>query len=174
MSSLHLQTKRLSIEYLEPADAAFTLALLNDPDFITHVGDRHIRTVAGAREYLEDGPIASYREHGFGMFRVRVRASGEVVGMCGLVNRSGLEEVDIGYAFLPRGRGRGLALEAAQAVFDYARQELGLQRIVAVVTPSNRPSIALLEKLGLLFERTIRLSPDGVELCLYGWTSGRR
>ncbi|MFV0276124.1 MAG: GNAT family N-acetyltransferase [Parahaliea sp.] len=164
-----LTTERLLMAALTPNDAPHMLAVLNDPDFIANVADRGVRTLAQARRYIEDGPIASYREHGFGMYAVRLRESGEFLGLCGLVKRPQLADVDIGYGFLPAARGRGLALEAARAVWTHATGDLGLQRLVAIVSPHNAASIRLLEKLGLRYEGQVQLGPEDPLLRLYGW-----
>lgn len=164
-----LHTPRLLIDPLTEDDASFMLALLNDPDFIEHIADRGVRTLDQARQYLRDGPLMSYRENGFGLWAVRPRGGGEPLGICGLVQRPTLSDVDIGYGFLPAARGRGLALEAAQAVLDYARGPLGLKRLVAIVTPANRASRSLLDHLGFAYESMIQLTPEAEALCLYGW-----
>jgi [ribosomal protein S5]-alanine N-acetyltransferase len=164
-----LQTARLTIEPLTLSDAPFILTLLNDPDFIAQIADRGIRDEAAARRYLEEGPLASYREHGFGLWAVRQRDGGETLGMCGLLQRPTLADVDIGYALLPGARGRGLAREAAQAVLHYARDTLGLASLVAIVAPGNAPSRALLEGLGFEHERMVQLTPEAEHLCLYRW-----
>ena len=147
-----LQTPRLLIDPLTEDDAPFMLALLNDPDFIEHIADRGVRTLDQARQYLRDGPLASYRENGFGLWAVRPCEGGEPLGICGLVQRPTLSDVDIGYGFLPAARGRGLALEA-----------------VAIVTPANRASRSLLDHLGFAYESMIQLTPEAEALCLYGW-----
>lgn len=170
---LTLTTERLTIQPLTLEDAPHMLAVLNDPDFIVHVADRGVRTLEQAREYIDTGPLASYREHGFGMYAVRLNSSGEFMGLCGLVRRPQLDDVDIGYGFLPAARGRGLALEAARAVWDYAVNDLGLDRIVAIVSPHNGPSIRLLEKLGLRYEHDIVMSGGEEPIRLYGWDRGK-
>jgi ribosomal-protein-alanine N-acetyltransferase len=164
-----LLTPRLRINDLSVDDAPFMLALLNDPDFIANIADRGVRTEAEAQRYIAEGPLASYREHGFGLYAVRLRESGETVGLCGLVKRPALADVDIGYGFLPAARGRGLALEAARRVWQYATGELGFTRLVAIVAPHNQPSIRLLETLGLRYEQELHLAPDEAPVRLYGW-----
>ena len=162
-----LTTERLKLEELVPEDAAFALELLNDPDFIANVADRGLRTIPEVENYLIDGPIASYRKHGFGMYAIRRLDNGDSIGMCGLVKRPGLEDIDIGYGFLPAARGHGFAREAARAVFDFARSELGLTRIVA---PGNAPSITLLENLGMHHESMVRLPGEEQSIRLYAWS----
>jgi ribosomal-protein-alanine N-acetyltransferase len=162
-----LETSRLILNKLTPNDAKFTLQILNDRDFIHYVADRGIRTEAGARDYLMDRVMASYREHGFGMAAVRRKDSGETIGMCGLVKRESLQHVDIGYAFLPEVRGKGYASEAALATVQMAREDFGLSRLLAIIHPDNKPSRALAEKIGMHFDTMIRLDPEEYKICLY-------
>ncbi len=164
-----LETTRLIIDELRSEDASFMLEMLNDPNFIRYVADRGVRTEEAARAYLHDRVIASYKEHGFGMGAVRLKDSGETIGMCGLVNRDGLEDIDIGYGFLPKSRGKGYALEAGLAVMEMGREDFGLHRILAIIHPANTGSRALAEKMGMHFESMIRLTPDEEEICLYAW-----
>ncbi len=152
---------------MTPADAAFILQLVNDADFLRHIGDRGVRTDDDARRYIETGPLASYARHGFGLWLVERRADRVPIGMCGLLKRDTLADVDIGFAYLPAWRGQGYALEAAQAVMEHGRRVLALPRIVAIVSPDNAGSIRLLGKLGLVFERRVDLNGDGRETSLY-------
>ena len=165
-----LQTERLTLRELSEQDAPLMLAVLTDPDFLRNIGDRGVHTEDDARRYIVDGPIAMYRQYNFGMYRVELK-DGTPVGLCGLVKRDGLEDVDIGFAFLPRYRGRGYALEAAQAVMAYGRDTIGLKRIVAIALPDNLPSVQLLEKLGMQAERHIKLPKGDAELVLMGWNA---
>ena len=164
-----LSTPRLQLDEVRASDADFVLELLNDPDFLTQIGDRGVRDLDAARSFISERIHASYLEFGFGMLAVRLRSNGEPLGLCGLVRRPQLEAVDIGYAFLPAARGRGYALEAARRVQDFATDELGIRRLLAIVRAENRPSRALLEKLGMRPEGAVRIEPDTPQLCLYGW-----
>ena len=148
-------------------DADFILELLNEPSFIRNIGDRKVRTAEGAKAYITNGPVASYAKNGFGLYLVELKESGESMGMCGLIRRNTLKDVDIGYAFLPKFWSKGYAFEAALVMKKYAQDELGLKHLVAVVDPENLPSIRLLEKLGMKFERMVRLSADDIELKLF-------
>jgi len=162
-----LETERLILRELVPDDAPFMLELLNDPAYILNIADRGVRDVEGARRYLEERWRASYAEHGFGLWVVVHRETGASTGLCGLVRRDGLDDVDIGYAFLPAFRGRGFALESALGVKAHARDMVGLTRLVAIVTPGNARSIQVLERLGMRFERTLRLPGDASDVALY-------
>ena len=159
-----LDTPRLRLRPFTLDDAAFIVGLVNDPDWLRYIGDKGVRTVDDARRYLREGPLASYARHGFGLLAVEV--DGEPIGMCGLLKRDALPDPDLGFAYLPRARGRGYALEAARAVLDAAR-EAGHQRVLAVVTPGNARSIAVLEKAGFAFERETPLGDDAAPVRVY-------
>jgi [ribosomal protein S5]-alanine N-acetyltransferase len=163
---MELHTRRLSLRHFTLDDADFVVELVNDPDWIRNIGDRNVRTVEDARAYLERGPLALYERHGFGLYLVSLLATGERIGMCGLVKRDGLEHVDIGFAFLPAWRGRGFAEESARAVLAHAR-ELGVGKVVAIVSPDNRPSIRLLEKIGMRAAGPLRLPKAEDDVMLY-------
>jgi RimJ/RimL family protein N-acetyltransferase len=163
-----LETERLLLQHLSTQDAEFILELLNDPAFIRNIGDRGVRTIDGANSYILNGPVASYAKNGFGLYLVKLKETDESIGMCGLIRRDTLENVDIGYAFLPKFWSKGYAVEAARAVKEYAKNAIGLNRIVAIVDPENEGSTRVLEKIGLQFEKMIRLSEDDIELKLFG------
>lgn len=162
-----LQTNRLRLRQLSAGDADFILQLLNEPSFIQNIGDRGVRTIDDARAYILKGPVASYEKYGFGLWLVETKGSGTHIGICGLLKREVLEDVDIGYALLPEFWSKGYALESASAVLSYAREELGLKRVLAVVNATNQSSIRLLEKIGFAFEKMVRLSEDAPEIKLY-------
>jgi ribosomal-protein-alanine N-acetyltransferase len=160
-----LQTSRLILRKLTIEDAAFMVRLLNDPSFIQNIGDKGVRTVADAERWLRDSHLASYQKHGFGHYRVELKSTGDVIGMCGLIKREALGEIDVGFAFLPEYWSCGYASEAAAGVMEYGQRELGIQRIVGFVSPHNAGSIRVLEKLGLKFAGEAELAPgDTVHL----------
>jgi ribosomal-protein-alanine N-acetyltransferase len=163
-----LTTERLVLRHLDADDAYFILELLNEPSFIRNIGDKGIRTVDGARGYILDGPVRSYELNGFGLFAVELKETKEPIGMCGLIKRDSLPDVDVGFAFLPRHWSKGYAFESASAVMDYGRETLGIGRIVAITDPDNQGSIKVLEKLGLKFERMITMPGDTVAIKLFG------
>jgi RimJ/RimL family protein N-acetyltransferase len=166
-AALPRSTARLTLRHFTTDDAAFIVQLLNDADFIRYIADRGVRTLDDARNYIRNTPLASYARHGFGLYAVQLKSSGEVIGMCGLIKRDTLPDVDIGYAFLPQYRGQGYALEAAQATLQHARDDIGLSRLIAIVDPMNEASVRLLKKLGMSFERTMRWHEDDSELAVY-------
>ena len=157
-----LETDRLVLRRFTTGDAPFILELLNDPGWLEFIGDRGVRTIEDARAYIMRGPMQMYAKHGFGLYLAELKGDGTPIGMCGLIRRKGLEDVDIGFAFLPAFRSQGYALEAAAAVMVHARSALGLGRIVGITLPRNRASIRLLERIGLKFERMVTM-PDARE-----------
>ena len=162
-----LQTERLVLRWLSGDDAAFILQLVNEPSWLKYIGDKGVRTLEDAANYIRTGPAAMYRRLGFGLYLVELRDSGEPLGICGLIKRESLEDVDLGFAFLPDFWGKGYAYEAAAAATAYGRNILGLSRIVAIVSPDNHRSGKLLEKLGFHFEQMTAAGPDGKRLKLY-------
>jgi RimJ/RimL family protein N-acetyltransferase len=162
-----LETERLSLRRFCDGDAEFILRLLNEPSFLRFIGDRGVRTADDARTYVRNGPMASYERFGFGLYLTTLKDDGTPIGMCGLLKRDSLEDVDIGFAFLPDFWSKGFAYEAAAAVMALGKREFGLERIVAVTNPDNAGSIRVLEKLGLIFERMVRLSDESQEIRLY-------
>ncbi len=166
-----LETERLRLRRLSAADAGFVFRLVNDPDWLRYIGDRGVRTVEDAERYIANGPVAMYAQHGFGLLAVETREDPMPIGICGLLKRETLPDVDIGFAFLPEFRGRGYALEAARATLAWARFGLELARVIAITAPDNVRSRTLLEKIGLRYERTTTLR-DGVETAVFGVTWG--
>jgi RimJ/RimL family protein N-acetyltransferase len=152
-----LTTERLRLRHLGADDAQFMLDLLNEPAYHRFIGDKGVRTLDGARDYIRDKIAASYAANGFGLYLVERTDDGTPLGICGLVKRDGLDDVDIGFALAERYWSKGYAFESAGAIMDYARDTVGLPRIVAITALDNRSSIALLEKLGLRFDKIIRL-----------------
>jgi RimJ/RimL family protein N-acetyltransferase len=159
-----LETDRLTLRRFSTDDGPFMLELLNDSFFIRFVGDRGVRTVEAAREYLAQGPIDSYGRHGYGLYLVELKDGRIPIGMCGLLKRDFLSDPDIGFAFLPAFWSNGYAFEAASAVMTHARNELNLQRVVAVVSPGNERSVKLLLKLGMTAGGTIKWPDGGAEV----------
>lgn len=162
-----LETERLILRRLTADDAQFVLTLLNEPSFLRYIGDKKVRNLEDAWQYMLTGPIATYERYGFGLCLIELKESKTPIGMCGLVKREELPDPDIGFALLPDFWNKGFAFEAAAAVLQDARERLGLERILAIAILDNEASINLLGRLGFSFEKITRLSPEGDELKLF-------
>jgi len=163
-----LETARLRLRHLDPeTDAEFILELVNEPPFLQYIGDKGVRTFADARRYIADGPLKSYEANGYGLYKVELKSDATPIGMCGLVKRDTLPDADIGFAFLKRFWNEGYAFESAAAVMKYAREQLAIKRVLAITTPNNVASGKLLNKIGLRFDRVIKLTIDSPEVKLF-------
>lgn len=159
-----IDTPRLRLRPFTLADAAFIVALLNDPDWIRYIGDRNIRSLEDAEAYLRNGPIKMLAEHGFSLLAVETRTEGEPVGMCGLIRRIEMPDVDLGFAFLPAARGKGYATEAAAAVLARAFTHHGLTRVIAFTDPDNTASGDVLTRIGMRYEGLVPHGDEQVAL----------
>ena len=159
--SPHLETERLRLRWLTLDDAPLLLDVWNNPDFIHYVGDRGIRTLDQARDAMEQGILATYRDHAYGPFRIELK-SGEPVGISGLFKREHMPFPDIGFALLQDYYGRGLAQEASIAVLDWCCSRNDLATILAIVSPDNGASITLIERLGFTFQDKQQFGDDPV------------
>jgi RimJ/RimL family protein N-acetyltransferase len=167
-----IETERLSLRRLDLSDAPFIVSLLNQPSFLANIGDRGVRDETDALRYLREGPMAMYEKFGFGLWHVSRREDGVAMGMCGLLRRDTLPDVDVGYAFFPEFWGKGYAFEAAEATMRQAAGRFGLRRVIAIVSVGNEPSIRVLEKLGMRFERMHSVRPEEPDVRLYGLSLG--
>ena len=163
-----LDTERLVLQELCADDAGFILQLVNEPAWLRFIGDKGIKTLEAARDYIQKGPREMYARLGFGLWLVKLKEGNVPIGICGLIKRESLEDIDIGFAFLPAYWRRGYAFESASATMAYGIKRFGLKRIVAIMAPGNHASDRLLEKLGFRFERMVRLSSGEPEIKLYG------
>ncbi|MFS0862282.1 GNAT family N-acetyltransferase [Fredinandcohnia sp. 179-A 10B2 NHS] len=164
---LVLETERLSMRWVEERDSEFIMRLLNEPGWLKYIGDKGIHTLDDAVAYIKNGPQAMYEREGFGLFVAQLKENHIPIGLCGLIKRDGLKDVDIGYAILSDYHSKGYAYEAARGMVGYAK-EIGLKCIVAFTTKDNQRSYRLLEKLGMKFDCFVTLPNDTVELKKYG------
>lgn len=155
-----LETERLRLRLLEESDADFYLRLVTQPNWLRFIGNRGIETAEQARQAILQGPLAMYAKHGFCLYLVELRETSESLGICGLIKRDTLPDVDIGFAFLEEHCGKGYAWESAAAVLEHGRTTHGLRRVVAIVSPENIISVNLIRKLGMIYEEQIRLTPE--------------
>lgn len=163
-----LTTQRLLLLPFTLADATFIVQLLNSPGWLQFIGDRNVHSEDEAKAYLLSGPLKSYADHGFGLWRVELKESRTPIGMCGLLQRDYLENPDIGFALLPDYTGKGYAFEAANATLDHAARALNITTVSAIVQPDNTASVGLLHKLGMELRGTFKPPQSTDELLLYG------
>ena len=161
------ETDRLVLRRLTVDDSPFILRLLNEPSFLQHIGDRGVRNLADAKQYLLSGPIASYERHGFGLFLVELKEGRAPIGICGLLKRDALDDVDLGFAFVPESWSKGYAFESTTATLAYAHDAQHLKRVVAITSPDNVASINLLVKLGFYFDRMVLMPGEKTEVKLF-------
>lgn len=164
-----LKTERLRLRTVSLDDAEFYLELINDPAWIRNIGDKGIRTLEGACESIKSGPMDMQQRLGFSLYVVERQQDGAAMGLCGLIKRDSLEDVDIGYAFLPQFRGQGYAREAAAAVLQYGKERFDFKRLAAITSPDNHDSYSLLENLGFKLEKLVVLKGETRETKLYSY-----
>lgn len=164
-----IASERLISRELNIDDAPFILELLNEPTWLQFIGDKGVRNLADAKSYIMNGPHKMYRKSAIGLLCVVLQESNTPIGLCGLIKRDTLADIDIGFAFLERFGRNGYAYEAASTTMEYARDILKLSRVVAITNPDNQRSIKLLNKIGLHFERMVKLADDAPELQLLAW-----
>jgi len=165
--TIRIETERLLLTELSDDDAAFILVLVNEPSFLRYIGDRGVRTLDDARRYVRQGPVACYEKYGYGLLRMGLKPDGTPIGMCGVLRRDTLPEPDLGFSMLPAWWSKGYAYEAAAAVMTHAREAAGVGRVLAITNVDNDPSIRLLGKLGVRFDKLIRLGEDTPDLRLF-------
>ena len=162
-----LVTERLRIREFTEADAGFIFHLLNTPAWLEFIGNRNIKTLEDARLYIINAPLFSYLKFGFGPYLVELKDSAVPIGMCSLIKRDSLEDVDLGFAFLPEHIGKGYAYETCQAVMEYSKTILGIKKLVAITDTHNTSSVKLLEKIGFLSEGKVKLPGEEEELLFF-------
>jgi len=160
-----IETERLVLCKFALNDAPFIFDLLNSPKWLQYIGDRGIKSFSDAQDYLVNGPLKSYANYGFGLYLIKLKDAGTPIGMCGLIKRDYLEDIDIGYALLPQYEGKGYAYEIALATTTYASNKLHLLKLAAITNFDNEGSVKLLKKMGFIFKETIMV--DTKELMLF-------
>ena len=169
-----LETSRLILRELNTGDAAFILTLLNTPTWLKFIGDRGVKNLDDAKNYILNGPVKSYTEKGFGLYLMELKDWNAPIGMCGLIKRDFLPDPDIGFALLPEFEGKGYGYESASAVLTYGNKNLGMQKIAAITVKENVNSIHLLEKIGLREEGTVVYPGTDEELLLFSVEFNRK
>jgi len=167
MDTNTFETTRLHLTPTSAEDAALFLELLNTPKWLKYIGDRNVKTLAASKTYIEERVRPQFDRLGYGNYTLALKNNGTKIGCCGLYDREGLEGVDIGFSLLPEFEQKGYGYEAAVMIRDLGLKRFNLPKIGAITVPENEASIALLEKLGLVFIKTMRLENDPQELRYY-------
>ncbi len=162
-----VETKRLILRKITVEDAEFVFRLVNEPSFVTNIGDKGVKNLDDAKRFIMEGYWTNQERSGYGMFLVELKAEGDSIGGCGLLYRKFLDVTDIGFAFLPEYWNRGFAFEAAEAILKYGHTTLEVKKIVGLTSEDNLGSIKLLKKLGMDFEKTVKMSDDDPGTVLY-------
>ena len=163
------ETERLRLTHTSLQDAAFILELLNTPKWLQFIGDRNVKNLIAAENYIQTKILPQYQKNGFGNFTVSLKENGSKIGSCGLYDREGVDGIDIGFAFLPSYEKKGYAFESASKVKEIAISEFKLDRISAITDRKNLGSQRLLEKLDLNYSEVIKLPDSNQSLLLYQW-----
>ena len=161
------ETERLIIKPTLENDAEFIFELYNTPKWVKYIGDRNIKTIENAKEYIKEKMIPQLERLGYSNYTLIRKDDNRKIGTCGLYDREGLEGIDIGFAFLPEYEKKGFAFEASKKVKEAAFNEFKIETISAITKKDNISSQKLLEKLGLKFTGTTKLPDDNEELLLY-------
>lgn len=162
-----LQTERLTLRPTMEEDDEFIYRLLNSEKWKLYIGDRGIRSVADAREYIRTRMHPQLKALGFANNTLIRAEDGVKVGTCGLYKREGIEGVDIGYALLPEFEGVGYAREAVAAILQFGFDVLDYKEINAYILPSNTSSIELVKHFNFHFSGLRQLSNDDEDLNFY-------
>lgn len=149
MIRTELETKRLRLRLFNSGDAQAMYRLSSDPEVIKYAEARPVESLEEARQRLEAGPLSDYRKYGYGRFALELKETGQVIGFCGIKFIPEIDLPEIGYRLEKRYWGQGYGTEAAKACVAFAREDLQLEKIVALIMPENAASIRIAEKLGM-------------------------
>ncbi|WP_286235249.1 GNAT family N-acetyltransferase [Thalassotalea sediminis] len=163
----NINTERLTLRLLDHNDAPMIVSLLNEPAFIQNIGDKDVNDIAGAKAYINNGPLEQFKRYNFCLLCVVVKESNTPIGLCGLIKRDGIEHPEIGYALLQAHHGKGYAFEAANGVLAHVKQKQSMSVLQAICNPDNKRSINLLAKLGFERVKEIFLPPQKQKVVLF-------
>lgn len=163
----NFQTSRLTVRPVTLDDAPFILELMNTPKWIKFIGERHVKTIEVAANYIKEKAFPQLEKHGY-TNNVIIRKEDNVkLGTCGLYHREGKEKPDIGFAFLPNYEGKGYAYEATHKLMEIGKSEYGLTELSGFTMEENNASRKLLERLGFKVIGTDKLPNETIELLHY-------
>jgi len=149
MIRTQLETERLRLRLFTPDDVQVMFDLSSDPEVIKYAEAKPLVSLEEARQRLESGPLSDYEKYGYGRFAVELKETGRVIGFCGIKYLPEIELPEVGYRYLKSYWGRGIGTEAARVCVEFARDDLGIKKLVALIMPENIASIRVAEKLGM-------------------------
>ena len=161
------ETERLILKPTDKEDVEFIFKIMNTPKYYKYIGDRNIRTLEDAENYITQKMMPQYEKMGFGNFTVTLKSDSSKIGFCGIYVRPSLETPDIGFAFFEEYEGKGYAYEASSLLKQLAKDEFGLKKLSGITVEYNHSSRKLLEKLGLKFQKKFFMEGDPEELMYY-------
>jgi len=152
-------------------DGPFIFQLLNSENWIKYIGDRNVKNEEQAREYIKNKIFPQLKKFGYSNNTVIRKSDLAKIGSCGIYHREGMDNPDLGFAFLPQFERQGYGTESAKKVLEIGTDEFLLKQIDAITTKNNIPSQKLLVKLGFELMGDINLPNDPEELFLYSFYS---
>lgn len=165
--TLIVQSERISLRKFTDADAPFIIRLLNSKGWLDFIGNRNVKSIEDAFNYLNKSIYSGYNDNGYGLWKVTLNETDEPIGMCGLLKRTDLPSSDIGFAFLPEYIGQGFGQEASKAVLQIAAERFKLDEVLAITDPANTKSIGLLIKSGFGFSKSVSMHEGKETLLLF-------
>ena len=162
-----IETQRLHLRLLNNSDAITILALLNQASFIKNIGDKSVRNEHDAIAYINNGPLTMQQQLGFSLYCCVKKSDDQAIGIAGLIKRDGIEQPEIGFAFLDEYCRQGYGFEASEAVINYAHNQLSINHLQAICNLDNNVSRSLLRRLGFCFNKNIELIENKQTVMLF-------
>lgn len=167
MKNQIIETERLRLRPMAVEDADLILELYNSPNYIKYIGDRNIKSIRDAEDYITYKFLPQHQRLGYGNYLISLKENGAKIGGVGIFQREGLDIHDIGFSFLPQFEGKGYGFEAASKLLKVGFLDFGLKKVSAITLEENLPSRKLIEKLGLKYIKKVKLPDDEEELMYY-------
>ena len=148
MIRTQLETERLRLRLFTHDDLPVMHILNSDPDVVKYADDP-VKDIDETRQRLEQGPLADYEKYGYGRFAVELKETGKFIGFCGIKYLPEIDLPEVGYRYMKEYWGKGIGTEAAKVCVEFARDDLKIKKLIALIVPENIGSIRVAEKLGM-------------------------
>ena len=165
MIRTQLETARLNLRLFTHDDVQIMFDLNSEPEIIKYAESTLTKTLQEAKERLEQGPLFDYKNYGYGRFAVELKEIGKVIGFCGIKYLPEINLPEVGYRYFKEYWGKGIGTEAARVCVDFARDDLEIKKLVALIVPENIASIKVARKLGMKKGPLIQF--DGIDAFQY-------